>query len=173
MLAVATSSDVSHSLFIAVYAILWSCMEIEMEGADGGWAANMPTVPSGIGRFTVYHVIMNAVVVLTVAYALRDSGICSVVFYVAAWFLIEDFCWFVLNPAYTLSRYTRESVWWHAHQPWPLGIPAHNWVGIVVMFVAGMLGGASVGGASVLAVAVAGVVLLAPCYHAWYKKKRR
>ena len=72
-----------HSLFIAIYAILYSTLEIETEGKDGGWAKNLPTAPSGIGPLTYYHAIMNIIVILTVSYStfLVSKNICNFIFY--------------------------------------------------------------------------------------------
>ena len=38
-----TPSWLSTSLWISLYAVLWSYMEVEIEGKDGGWAKNLPS----------------------------------------------------------------------------------------------------------------------------------
>ena len=50
-----------HSVFIFIFSVLYSILEIEIEGKDGGWAKNIPTVPSGLGILTNYHFIMNII----------------------------------------------------------------------------------------------------------------
>ena len=55
-----------HTIFIVIFAVLYSILEIEIEGKSG-WAENLPTQYSGIGRLTYYHVIMivnNIVIVI-------------------------------------------------------------------------------------------------------------
>lgn len=35
--------------------------------------------------------------------------------------IAEDFLWFVLNPAYGVSRFSQDQIPWHKH--WMLGVP--------------------------------------------------
>lgn len=42
-------------------------------------------------------------------------------FFFAFW-ILEDFLWFVLNPAFGLAKFTPAHVPWHKH--WLLGVPA-------------------------------------------------
>jgi hypothetical protein len=46
--------------------------------------------------------------------------------------IVEDFLWFVLNPAYGLARFTPEAAHWHKHWLWHA--PVDYWV-----FSAGLL----------------------------------
>ena len=119
--------------FVNTYAVLWSAMEVEIEGVDGGWAKNLPTELCLGTNFTWYHVIMNSIVGLSLSYSLRDRKLSEVVFYTANWFLVEDFMWFMLNKGFGWNNYTQEAIWWHESQPWYLGIPLHNYIGLGVM----------------------------------------
>ena len=56
-----TPSWLSVSLWISLYAVLWSYMEVEIEGKDGGWAKNLPSKKFFNTKFTWYHIIMNTV----------------------------------------------------------------------------------------------------------------
>ena len=165
---------VYHSLFITVYAVLYSILEIEIEGKDGGWAKFLPTVPSGLGELTVYHVIMNLIVILTVVYSTYSvsKNPFLIVFFVVAWFLLEDFFWFVLNPYFTLKKYTKKDIWWHGRQPWLLGSPMHNWVGIISLILLACLSGKKNIYQSFLVMLIIGgaTILGAPLYHSWYKE---
>ena len=174
MINIFMKQEILHGIFIAVFAILYSALEIEIEGADGGWAKNLPTVPSYIGELTVYHVIMNIIIILVVVYSsymIKDANLWLAIFFVIAWFLIEDFVWFVLNPFFTIKKYTKKDIWWHGKQPWILGMPLHNWGGFLGMLVIGFITkrksliwalGAMLG--------VVGITTLAaPLYHIWYK----
>ena len=169
---------IKHSIFIAVFAILYSALEIEIEGEDGGWAKNLPTVPSHLGELTVYHVIMNIIIILVVVYStmmISKMNIWITAYFVIAWFLIEDFIWFVLNPFFTLKKYTKKDIWWHGRQPWFLGIPMHNWFGLAGMLILGFINKNwkliyslfAMGGV------VALTILGAPIYHEWYKSIRK
>ena len=57
------------------------------------------------------------------------SAVCHFLFYLLAWFLLEDFLWFVLNPYYTLQKYKSEYIPWHTK--WIMGIPVHNIIGVL------------------------------------------
>ena len=127
-----------NSLFVFVYAVLFSLMEIEVEGKYG-WCEKLPT-PKFIGNFTIYHCIMNMIVIITLLYAFRHNLILAI-FYITAWFLIEDFMWFVLNPHYTLKHYKKENIWWHARSRWHFGIPEHNFIGVGLIVLAYILSG--------------------------------
>ena len=165
-----------HSLFIAIYAILYSTLEIETEGKDGGWAKNLPTAPSGIGPLTYYHAIMNIIVILTVSYStfLVSKKISVILFFIISWFLIEDFGWFVLNPYFTLKKYTKKDIWWHGRQPWILGSPLHNWIGIGCLFGLAFLSQdkKKLGKSFITMISVVLLTIMsAPFYHAWYKSE--
>jgi hypothetical protein len=126
------------AVFIFSYATLYSLLEIELEAKEG-WCKNLPT-PVVLGNFTLYHILMNIIVILTISKVyIKDitsiEDISLATFYIAAWFLIEDFMWFILNPYYTIDKYKKEEIWWHARRPWYFGIPEHNLVGLGVMFI--------------------------------------
>ena len=107
-------------------------LEIEIEG-EHGWAKKLPTTSSGILHFTTYHINMNVIIFLVVIYStlLVSKNLGTTIFFVIAWFLIEDFIWFCLNPYYTLKKYDKEHVLWH--KDWFMCSPLHNWYGISVM----------------------------------------
>ena len=143
----------TYSLGFATYtyvsAALYALIEIEIEGRDG-WCKKLPTftIKSGpFKNFTFYHLIMAAIVFLTNIYPLcllqikndtlqwdtLRSNLMVNIFNITLWFGVEDFLWFVLNPYYTLKRYKRNLIQWHAWQPWPLGIPSHNYFSFALM----------------------------------------
>lgn len=126
-------SWLSTSLWISLYAVLWALMEVEIEGADGGWAKNLPTKKFFGTKFTWYHIIMNTIVILTIAYALYARSWIEIVFYTVAWFMIEDFIWFMSNKAFGWSKYNKEDIWWHSDQPWVCGIPLHNYICVFML----------------------------------------
>lgn len=163
---------IRHGVFIAFYAILYSMLEIEIEG-NVGWAKNLPTVASGIGQFTIYHLLMNFIVIMTISYALYSKNYSKwiILFFIIAWFLIEDFMWFCLSPFYTLKKYTRDNISWHSNQPWILNSPLHNWVGVISMFFIAIFSektNALFQSFAAMSVIVLGVIILSPLYHDWY-----
>ena len=116
-----------HGIFIFLFAALYSILEIEIEGKNG-WAKNLPTTKSGLFNLTIYHLIMNVIICLVVGYStwIISKDFTIVLFYIIAWFLIEDFLWFVLNPYFTIKKYNEKSIDWHKN--WLMGIPLHNWI---------------------------------------------
>ncbi len=48
--------------------------------------------------------------------------------------IVEDFLWFALNPAYGLAKFNPQSIPWHKH--WLLGVPVDY---LVFTIVGGML----------------------------------
>ncbi len=112
-------------------------MEIQIEGPNG-WAAGLPTWRIEHGGFlqdwfwggrplTGYHVWIFAFMALVFHLPLFLDGCftprreirilgCLMLFWI-----IEDFIWFVLNPAFGLAKFNPANVPWHKH--WILGMP--------------------------------------------------
>src|ERR1700677_4658546 len=115
--------------FLVALAFAFARVEIEIEGPHG-WAANLPTwrisnrwtkIFYGSRPLTGYHFWLQIFVFLlahlplalrippwTWAMELRVIG------FVIVFFIVEDFLWFIVNPAYGLRRFRREHIWWHA-----------------------------------------------------------
>ena len=160
--------------FIAIYAFLYALLEIEIEGAHG-WAKNLPTVKV-MGKFTMYHVLMNLTVLLTIVAVVGQKYPPSyIVFFTVAWLLLEDIFWFILNPYYTVALYSKQHIPWHANQPWLLGSPLHNYLGAAIMLALIAFTGNKELALSMLAFAaiVLIVTLVAPLYHRKYKDLRK
>jgi len=167
---------IRHSLFITIFAILFSMLEIEIEGETGGWAKNIPTSQSNIGIFTNYHIIMNIMIILVVGYStlIINNNIYIAIYFIIAWFAIEDFCWFVLNPYFTLKKYTKEDIWWHSNQPWIYNIPFHNIISLALILTLIIINGdiALFYSFILMIVLVYITILLSPYYHKWYMKRK-
>jgi len=164
-----------HSLFITIFAILFSMLEIEVEGKDGGWAKNIPTSQSGIGIFTNYHIIMNIMIILVVSYStlILTNNIYIILFYIISWFAIEDFCWFVLNPYFTIDKYTKEDIWWHSNQPWIYNMPMHNILSLILILILIIINNdITLFYSLILMIFIVYItILLSPYYHKWYLKR--
>ena len=91
-----------NTLLVIIHALLWSAMEVQMEGKRG-WMVDSQTQCSGILAFTNYHVIMNIVAALTVYFILRKNNFHAshykfvYLFNLLLWFVVEDVGWFILN----------------------------------------------------------------------------
>ena len=125
-----------------VLSSLLAAMEIQVEGTQG-WAASLPTWRMD-NRFskallsgkplTGYHFYLFSFVFVfvhlpffsglapwTLGHELRVMAF-NFLFWVA-----EDFLWFIFNPAFGLSKFKREHIWWHAPTWWIIA-PRDYWV---------------------------------------------
>lgn len=114
-------------------AIVWisyafARMEIEIEGAHG-WAENLPThrlsprhwvsVIFFEGRpVTEYHIWVELLILSllhTIYVFLPFSVIIELQLLAFFCFMtvLEDFLWFVLNPAFGVQNFRAEKIWWH------------------------------------------------------------
>ena len=137
----APPNSLRHALlllaWIALAAALFAQVEIQIEGPHG-WAASLPTwrvtdAPPfnalfGGRAITGYHVFvfsfMFCIFHLPLAVAGRFSWRLEarLIGGLMLFWIIEDFLWFVMNPAFGLAKLTPRQVPWHPH--WLLGLPA-------------------------------------------------
>ena len=137
--------------WVILISYFFAKVEIHIEGRHG-WAAQLPTwriekhwlldVFWGGRPLTGYHAWVFPFILLfshlgfflvggwTWERELRTMGV------VALFWTLEDFLWFVLNPAFGLSRFKKGLIPWHTR--WVLGLPVDYWV-------MGLIGLASVG----------------------------
>jgi hypothetical protein len=127
--------------FIVAVAFCWAKLEIQIEGKDG-WAKNLPTwriekhpwldFVYGGAEITGYHIwaftslflFFHLPFVWTRTWSFA-AELHVVGGYTLFW-IIEDWLWFVLNPAYGWRNLTREKVWWHKRWLW--GLPTNYWI---------------------------------------------
>ena len=128
-------------LWTAGMSWLFALLEIQIEGPHG-WAANLPTwrlPPTSKLRWlfggrpiTGYHVYAFAFVaavfhlplafLATFALPLEARILAGL----ALFWLLEDFLWFMLNPAFGLRKFKPAHIPWH---PWWLwGAPVDYWI---------------------------------------------
>ena len=169
--------SLNESFFIFIYALIFSLIEIEVEGKYG-WAKNLPT-EYFYKKMTVYHIFMGLFIILSFCkiYFKSIKDFKKVIFFTTCWFLIEDFLWFVFNPHFKLKKYKKKHIWWHAEQPWICGIPFHNIYGVLILvsliyfcpkdrqFLSMVL--------SFLIIMIIISIILAPKYHKFYKNIRK
>jgi len=122
--------------WVALLATLFAQLEIQIEGAQG-WAAGLPTwrvegapilkMLFGRRAITGYHVfafsfmfgVFHLPLALTGHFSWRLEA--RILGSLMLFWLVEDFLWFVMNPAFGLARFTPQQVPWHPH--WLLGVP--------------------------------------------------
>jgi hypothetical protein len=128
-----------HASFLIVLfwcAFCFAKFEICVEGKDG-WATRLPTwrLPSthwmsriffGGREATGYHVWLQLffLSILHTIYLFQPLALkveLKVLSFFILFWVLEDFLWFVLNPAYTIKRFKKEHIAWHPH--WWLGMP--------------------------------------------------
>lgn len=187
--------------FLFAMAMVLAAIEIEAEGKYG-WAERMPTwyrttgaIAKIYGRLmggkplTGYHTFMFFFPVMIfhypffagTAWTLEAELKTFAIFFV--WSALWDFLWFVLNPTYTIHRFSKSHVWWHAKSVWVFGrfpIDYLNAVAISYLLVGGiaylnhtaepliehtvMLG--------IMGWWLATTIAGAPLYHRWYENMR-
>ena len=134
-----------HALFalaLLVTSVLFALLEIQIEGGSG-WAAALPTwrienrwtrACLGNRALTGYHfyfhlfmfVVMHAVyVVAPAAFSLATE--LRILSFIVLFWVVEDYLWFVLNPEFGRSGFTRERAWWHAATWWGF-MPRDYWL---------------------------------------------
>ncbi len=132
--------------YLVATALAFAMVEINIEGPDG-WAASLPTWRIqnkwtrwfyGNRPLTGYHVWIQLFVLLMAHLPFALLGLpwtgmleLRVMGFVILFYIVEDFLWFVLNPAYGLKRFRREHIWWHAPFWWWI-MPRDYWVFIVL-----------------------------------------
>ncbi len=127
-------------LWVVLTALFFAEAEIQIEG-PAGWAAGLPTwriekhwlldLFWGGRPMTGYHawvfsfmfLVFHLGVFINPGWSLRTEAriIASLMLF---WF-IEDFLWFILNPAFGFHNFIRDKVPWHKH--WFLRMPVDYW----------------------------------------------
>lgn len=128
-------------IFVLVLAYLFANAEIHIEG-DAGWAANLPTwrienhwlltLFWGGRPMTGYHAYVFSFIAVFFhapaffmaqwSWQLEARIIASLMVF----WIVEDFLWFVINPAFGWKRFGPQFVAWHRH--WACGAPVDYWI---------------------------------------------
>lgn len=128
--------------YLLLVSALFALLEIQIEGPNG-WARKLPTwrleTPLtrkllGARAITGYHVYIHAFVLCfaQAPFALQlvpfswAAELRILAFLVLFW-VLEDFLWFAFNPAYGITAFRRERVWWHAQSWWGF-LPRDYWI---------------------------------------------
>jgi hypothetical protein len=138
--------SVHTALFLVALAWLSFCLaevEIAIEGPHG-WAASLPTwrlpadhwVSALLGRvITGYHVWMILFVfsILHMPYLFATptwTMELQILSFFCLFWVLEDFLWFVRNPAFGIANFRPEKIWWH--KVWWGFMPRDYYVGVAV-----------------------------------------
>lgn len=134
-----------HLVFVAALVAVsaaFALLEIEIEGS-AGWASNLPTWRIenrwtrrwlGARAVTGYHFYIHVFVLLLAhlpfALGLVPFSLAAelrIISFLILFWVVEDFLWFVFNPAYGLKSFRREAIWWHAPNWWGF-MPRDYWI---------------------------------------------
>jgi hypothetical protein len=126
---------------VLVSAYVFARVEVEIEG-EAGWAANLPTwrieqhplldIFLGGRALTGYHAWMFSFIGLIFHFPLFFMGQWSarleagVLGSIMLFWIVEDFLWFVVNPAFGLRRFKAQHIPWHKR--WAGGVPVDYWM---------------------------------------------
>lgn len=139
-------------VYISLLSYFFAQVEIQIEG-PAGWAANLPTwrienhwlldLFWGGRAMTGYHAWVFSFMLLIFHLPCLLFGQWSakieqrIVGSLFLFWILEDWLWFVLNPAFGLARFYPEAVPWHKH--WLFGLPQDYWVmgipGLILLYV--------------------------------------
>jgi|GEM_PF-2521232 len=137
--------------YIFALALVLASLEIQIEGKRG-WASKLPGnrkhVPGRLGRLlsvvlmgkapTLYHFYLFSFVILIFHFpffygaeiTLKNwvTQVSLMLIFMVLW----DLLWFVLNPSFTLKKFSPEHIWWH--KKWTAGMPNDYIWGIGMSF---------------------------------------
>ncbi|MEI6515977.1 MAG: hypothetical protein WCO77_08365 [bacterium] len=126
--------------------MMFAQVEIQIEGS-AGWAANLPTwrldgswLNSFWGGKTItgYHVWVFSFMALVFHLSLFVAGTWSwrlearILGCIMVFWIVEDFLWFVFNPAFGLGLFSPENIPWHKH--WLMGVPVDYVISLALGF---------------------------------------
>lgn len=130
---------------VVVLAYFFAKVEIHIEG-EAGWGANLPTwrieehwlldVFWGGRAMTGYHAWVFPFIVIFFHFPLFFSAQWSlhlearVLACIMIFWILEDFLWFLLNPAFGWKRFHQNHATWH--KKWVCGAPVDYWIFSVI-----------------------------------------
>lgn len=131
--------------WVVLTAFFFSEVEIQIEG-PAGWASGLPTwriekhwlldIFWGGRPMTGYHawvfsfmfLVFHLGVFINLEWSLRTEA--KIIAVLMLFWIIEDFLWFVLNPAFGISNFSQNNIPWH--KQWFLNMPVDYWTFTIV-----------------------------------------
>jgi len=134
--------------WVALLGLFFAQIEIQTEGG-AGWATSLPTwriekhwlldIFWGGRAMTGYHAWAFPFIALFFHFPLFFMGHWSwraefrVLSCIMVFWIVEDFLWFLINPAYGLARFNPVDVTWHKHWLWLAPVDYWIFLGIAVV----------------------------------------
>ncbi len=131
--------------WVALIALFFANVEIQIEGS-AGWAVNLPTwrieehwlldIFWGGRPMTGYHMWVFSFMFLVFhmgifvfnQWSLKIEA--RIIACIMLFWIIEDFLWFMINPAFGILNFTPDKIPWHIH--WFLFMPVDYWTFTIV-----------------------------------------
>lgn len=194
-------SLVAAILFWSLCATVLAGLEVESEGKYG-WAEKLPTWYRVTGwparlfgllvsgkPLTGYHLYVSILPLFLchAHFVMGGEWSGAAEFQALALYLVYcviwDYYWFVLNPHYA-GKFSRQYVWWHASRRWVLDLFPVDYLNGIVLSIVVAIGASHLADSPELltrhilllagfAVYTVLLRLLAPAYHAWYRRMRQ
>jgi hypothetical protein len=138
------AADIRASFLVYLFtaSLVFALLEVQIEG-EAGWARDLPTwryenrlTRSLLGNrpITGYHLYIHLLVVALVhapfALGLVEfsfAGELRILAFLVFFWVVEDFLWFVVNPAWGLRQFRRDRIRWHALNWWGM-MPRDYWI---------------------------------------------
>jgi hypothetical protein len=126
--------------WIVLTAFFFSEVEIQIEG-PAGWASSLPTwriekhwlldIFWGGRPMTGYHawvfsfmfLVFHLGVFINLQWSLKTEA--RIIASLMLFWIIEDFLWFILNPAFGIRNFSHNKIPWH--KQWVLHMPVDYW----------------------------------------------
>ncbi|MBF0547164.1 MAG: hypothetical protein HQM08_22180 [Candidatus Riflebacteria bacterium] len=138
-------------LFIFIASFFFAQTEIQIEGGKG-WAKGLPTwrieehwlldIFWGGRPMTGYHAWVFSFMALmfhfplVILFAFSWKLEARILGSLMIFWIIEDFLWFIFNPAFGIQKFSPAFIPWH--KKWLLGLPNDYWVfsmvGIILIY---------------------------------------
>ncbi len=130
---------------VTLLALFFAQAEIHIEG-EAGWAENLPTwrieehwlldIFWGGRAMTGYHAWVFSFIAIFFHFPLFFMAQWSwqlearVLASIMMFWIVEDFLWFILNPAFGLKHFRKDKALWH--KKWIFGAPIEYWIFSIV-----------------------------------------
>lgn len=127
-------------VYLIVLAAVFAFWEVQIEGKNG-WAGALPTWRKEKGwivrllggrPLTGYHICMVTFLILMFHFVFFFTSWSwgkelFIIGFFLAFLLVEDFFWFLLNPAFRLKGFSKKNpnLWWH--KSWWGPVPDFYW----------------------------------------------
>jgi hypothetical protein len=132
-------------VFLILVSLVIALQEIQIEG-KGGWAEHLPTwkiknpIRGIVGWPTLvdgYHLYLWLLMFLIFhapfffGFPFNKTNELLAIEMVLLFSILEDFLWFVFNPAWGIKKFFTEEIPWHPHKI--LFLPQNYWISFIII----------------------------------------